>query len=130
MSSGRGSKVQNQGQIITLSKLVPFCLSLCVQPGLRSHTASGRQQHRAPHILQGPMNAQELKDQYTVSQLVGTTFTCVGSTTLIQTTFGVRLPLFQASAFAFLVPAQAILRLDKWKCPPEDSGRYHCVQPD
>lgn len=30
-----------------------------------------------------------------------------------------RLPLFQASAFAFLVPAQAILSLDRWKCPSE-----------
>lgn len=27
-----------------------------------------------------------------------------------------RLPLFQASAFAFLAPARAILSLDKWKC--------------
>ena len=30
-----------------------------------------------------------------------------------------RLPLFQASAFAFLIPAQAILSLDRWECPPE-----------
>ncbi|XP_078087159.1 solute carrier family 23 member 1 isoform X2 [Mustelus asterias] len=60
------------------------------------------------------------KDQHTVSQLIGTIFTCVGITTLIQTTFGCRLPLFQASAFAFLVPARAILALDKWKCPPEE----------
>lgn len=30
------------------------------------------------------------QDQNTVSQLVGTIFTCVGITTLIQTTFGVR----------------------------------------
>uniref|UniRef100_A0A4W3GE62 Solute carrier family 23 member 1 n=1 Tax=Callorhinchus milii TaxID=7868 RepID=A0A4W3GE62_CALMI len=30
------------------------------------------------------------KDQYTVSQLIGTIFTCVGITTLIQTTFGCR----------------------------------------
>lgn len=27
-----------------------------------------------------------------------------------------RLPLFQASAFAFLAPARAILSLEKWKC--------------
>ncbi|XP_072368314.1 solute carrier family 23 member 1 isoform X2 [Scyliorhinus torazame] len=60
------------------------------------------------------------KDQHTVSQLIGTIFTCVGITTLIQTTFGCRLPLFQASAFAFLVPARAILALDKWECPSEE----------
>ncbi|XP_023559128.1 solute carrier family 23 member 1 isoform X3 [Octodon degus] len=60
------------------------------------------------------------RDQYMVSQLIGTIFTCVGVTTLIQTTLGIRLPLFQASAFAFLVPAKAILALEKWKCPPEE----------
>ncbi|KAM7373797.1 hypothetical protein PAMP_006500 [Pampus punctatissimus] len=38
---------------------------------------------------------------------------------MIQTTVGVRLPLFQASAFAFLIPAQAILSLDRWTCPNE-----------
>ncbi|XP_018428822.1 PREDICTED: solute carrier family 23 member 1-like [Nanorana parkeri] len=59
-------------------------------------------------------------DQQTVSQLIGTIFTCVGITTLLQTTFGIRLPLFQASAFAFLVPAKAILSLDKWKCPLDE----------
>lgn len=30
-----------------------------------------------------------------------------------------RLPLFQASAFAFLIPAQAILGLERWKCPSD-----------
>uniref|UniRef100_UPI00398F5EC4 solute carrier family 23 member 1 n=1 Tax=Pristiophorus japonicus TaxID=55135 RepID=UPI00398F5EC4 len=60
------------------------------------------------------------KDQHTVSQLIGTIFACVGITTLIQTTVGCRLPLFQASAFAFLVPARAILALDKWECPPDE----------
>ncbi|KAG7273456.1 hypothetical protein CRUP_032704 [Coryphaenoides rupestris] len=59
------------------------------------------------------------RDQNTVSLLVGTIFTTVGITTLLQTTLGVRLPLFQASAFAFLIPAQAILGLDRWACPPE-----------
>nr|XP_051699388.1 solute carrier family 23 member 1 isoform X1 [Oryctolagus cuniculus]XP_051699389.1 solute carrier family 23 member 1 isoform X1 [Oryctolagus cuniculus] len=60
------------------------------------------------------------QDQYMVSQLIGTIFVCVGITTLLQTTLGIRLPLFQASAFAFLVPAKAILSLERWKCPPEE----------
>lgn len=33
-----------------------------------------------------------------------------------------RLPLFQASAFAFLAPARAILSLEKWKC--NATGKY------
>ncbi|XP_068013795.1 solute carrier family 23 member 1 [Melanerpes formicivorus] len=60
------------------------------------------------------------KDQLTVSYLIGTIFTCVGITTLIQTTVGIRLPLFQASALAFLIPAKSILALEKWQCPPEE----------
>ncbi|NXY75357.1 S23A1 protein, partial [Glareola pratincola] len=63
------------------------------------------------------------KDQLTVSYLIGTIFTCVGITTLIQTTVGIRLPLFQASALAFLVPAKSILALEKWRCPPEGESR-------
>uniref|UniRef100_A0A8B9DNP1 Solute carrier family 23 member 1 n=1 Tax=Anser cygnoides TaxID=8845 RepID=A0A8B9DNP1_ANSCY len=31
-----------------------------------------------------------------------------------------QLPLFQASALAFLVPAKSILALEKWRCPPEE----------
>ncbi|XP_064018334.1 solute carrier family 23 member 1 [Pogoniulus pusillus] len=60
------------------------------------------------------------KDQLTISYLIGTIFTCVGLTTLIQTTVGIRLPLFQASALAFLIPAKSILALEKWRCPPEE----------
>ncbi|KAM4039598.1 solute carrier family 23 member 2 [Anomaloglossus baeobatrachus] len=59
-------------------------------------------------------------DQWATSQLIGTIFFCVGITTLLQTTFGCRLPLFQASAFAFLAPARAILSLEKWKCNSTD----------
>ncbi|KAI6077001.1 Solute carrier family 23 member 1 [Aix galericulata] len=66
------------------------------------------------------------KDQLTVSYLIGTIFTCVGITTLIQTTVGIRLPLFQASALAFLVPAKSILALEKWRCPPEGRAGQCC----
>nr|XP_040128114.1 solute carrier family 23 member 1 isoform X2 [Ictidomys tridecemlineatus] len=69
------------------------------------------------------------QDQNMISQLIGTIFVCVGITTLIQTTLGIRLPLFQASAFAFLVPAKAILALEKWKCPPEEEIYGNWSQP-
>lgn len=38
-----------------------------------------------------------------------------------------RLPLFQASAFAFLIPAQAILSLDRWKCPSEGESVHRSL---
>lgn len=37
-----------------------------------------------------------------------------------------RLPLFQASALAFLVPAKSILALEKWRCPPEGRAGWCC----
>jgi nucleobase transporter 1/2 len=40
-----------------------------------------------------------------------------GLVTLIQATFGCRLPLVQGGTISFLVPTLAILSLDKWKCP-------------
>ncbi|XP_073476858.1 solute carrier family 23 member 1 [Aquarana catesbeiana] len=91
---------------------------LCIFLGLQHYLTCFSGTIAIPFIL-----AQALcvgNDQQTVSQLIGTIFTCVGITTFIQTTFGIRLPLFQASAFAFLVPARAILSLDKWKCPCEE----------
>ncbi|KPP73653.1 hypothetical protein Z043_107241 [Scleropages formosus] len=91
---------------------------LCILLGLQHYLTCFSGTIAVPFLLADAMCVG--RDQYAVSQLVGTIFTCVGITTLIQTTFGVRLPLFQASAFAFLVPAQAILGLDKWKCPPEE----------
>nr|XP_055035422.1 solute carrier family 23 member 1 [Misgurnus anguillicaudatus] len=91
---------------------------LCILLGLQHYLTCFSGTIAVPFLLADAMCVG--RDQSTVSQLVGTIFTCVGITTLIQTTFGVRLPLFQASAFAFLVPAQAILRLDRWTCPPEE----------
>lgn len=40
-----------------------------------------------------------------------------------------RLPLFQASAFAFLAPARAILSLDKWKCNTTGNCSYFHICP-
>ncbi|XP_066502376.1 solute carrier family 23 member 1 [Hoplias malabaricus] len=91
---------------------------LCVLLGLQHYLTCFSGTIAVPFLLADAMCVG--RDQYTVSQLVGTIFTCVGITTLIQTTFGVRLPLFQASAFAFLVPAQAILKLERWKCPSDE----------
>ncbi|XP_048086185.1 solute carrier family 23 member 1 isoform X1 [Alosa alosa] len=91
---------------------------LCALLGLQHYLTCFSGTIAVPFLLAEAMCVG--RDQSTVSALVGTIFTCVGITTLIQTTFGVRLPLFQASALAFLIPAQAILKLDRWTCPPEE----------
>ncbi|XP_073680906.1 solute carrier family 23 member 1 [Garra rufa] len=116
MSDGSQNKSEGFDMIYRIEDVPPWYL--CVLLGLQHYLTCFSGTIAVPFLLAEAMCVGQ--DQYTVSQLVGTIFTCVGITTLIQTTFGVRLPLFQASAFAFLIPAQAILRLDKWKCPPEE----------
>ncbi|XP_063301361.1 solute carrier family 23 member 1 [Pelobates fuscus] len=91
---------------------------LCIFLGLQHYLTCFSGTIAIPFLLANALCVG--KDQHTVSQLIGTIFTCVGITTFIQTTIGIRLPLFQASAFAFLVPARAILTLEKWKCPSEE----------
>lgn len=49
--------------------------------------------------------------------IISTMIFVTGLVTIIQTTFGCRLPLVQGGTISFLVPTLAILNLDKWRCP-------------
>ncbi|CAL8345467.1 unnamed protein product [Lota lota] len=98
--------------IYTIEDTPPWYL--CVFLGLQHYLTCFSGTIAVPFLLADAMCVGY--DQWATSQLIGTIFFCVGITTLIQTTVGCRLPLFQASAFAFLAPARAILSLDKWKC--------------
>uniref|UniRef100_A0AAQ4RPG9 Solute carrier family 23 member 1 n=1 Tax=Gasterosteus aculeatus aculeatus TaxID=481459 RepID=A0AAQ4RPG9_GASAC len=109
-------KLPMEDMIYTIEDVPPW--HLCILLGLQHYLTCFSGTVAVPFLLAEAMCVG--RDPNTVSQLVGTIFTTVGITTLIQTTVGVRLPLFQASAFAFLIPAQAILSLDRWKCPSEE----------
>ncbi|XP_067422907.1 solute carrier family 23 member 1 isoform X1 [Emydura macquarii macquarii] len=114
-ATGTGREQKEFDMIYKIEDVPPWYL--CILLGFQHYLTCFSGTIAVPFLL-----AESLcvgKDQYTVSQLIGTIFTCVGVTTLIQTTLGIRLPLFQASALAFLVPAKSILALEKWKCPPE-----------
>ncbi|KAM8897589.1 solute carrier family 23 member 1 isoform 2-T3 [Spinachia spinachia] len=111
-----GKQVVSSDMIYTIEDVPPW--HLCILLGLQHYLTCFSGTVAVPFLLAEAMCVG--RDPNTVSQLVGTIFTTVGITTLIQTTVGVRLPLFQASAFAFLIPAQAILSLDRWKCPSEE----------
>ncbi|XP_038061414.1 solute carrier family 23 member 1-like [Patiria miniata] len=56
-------------------------------------------------------------DPLTVAKIIGTLFFVNGLVTLLQTTFGVRLPIIQGTSFAFLVPTFSILNI-RGDCPP------------
>uniref|UniRef100_A0AAX7V680 Solute carrier family 23 member 2 n=1 Tax=Astatotilapia calliptera TaxID=8154 RepID=A0AAX7V680_ASTCA len=98
--------------IYTIEDTPPWYL--CVLLGLQHYLTCFSGTIAVPFLLSEAMCVGF--DQWATSQLIGTIFFCVGITTLLQTTLGCRLPLFQASAFAFLAPARAILSLEKWKC--------------
>uniref|UniRef100_A0A7N6B0Q7 Solute carrier family 23 member 2 n=1 Tax=Anabas testudineus TaxID=64144 RepID=A0A7N6B0Q7_ANATE len=104
--------------IYTIEDTPPWYL--CVFLGLQHYLTCFSGTIAVPFLLAEAMCVGF--DQWATSQLIGTIFFCVGITTLIQTTLGCRLPLFQASAFAFLAPARAILSLDKWKC--NNTGKF------
>ena len=51
--------------------------------------------------------------------IISTVFFISGLITLMQTTFGVRLPIVQGGSFAYLVPILAILSLPENECPAD-----------
>ncbi|XP_068600569.1 solute carrier family 23 member 1 [Brachionichthys hirsutus] len=110
-----GEQRTGSDMLYTIEDVPPWYL--CILLGLQHYLTCFSGTIAIPFLLAEAMCVGQ--DQETISQLIGTIFTTVGITTLIQTTVGVRLPLFQASALAFLIPAQAILSLDRWTCPSE-----------
>lgn len=57
------------------------------------------------------------EDLVTLSELIGTIFFVSGLVTLLQSTFGVRLPIVQGGTFTFLLPTFAILGVREEDCP-------------
>uniref|UniRef100_UPI00398F46A9 solute carrier family 23 member 2-like isoform X3 n=1 Tax=Pristiophorus japonicus TaxID=55135 RepID=UPI00398F46A9 len=107
---------QRMDMIYTIEDVPPWYL--CIFLGLQHYLTCFSGTIAVPFLLVDAMCVGF--DQWATSQLIGTIFFCVGLTTLLQSTLGCRLPLFQASAFAFLAPARAILALEKWKCNNTD----------
>ncbi|XP_033375278.1 solute carrier family 23 member 2 [Parus major] len=119
LDSSGSLDAQRTDMIYTIEDVPPWYL--CIFLGLQHYLTCFSGTIAVPFLLADAMCVGF--DQWATSQLIGTIFFCVGITTLLQTTFGCRLPLFQASAFAFLAPARAILSLEKWKC--NNTGNYY-----
>ncbi|XP_037308010.2 xan_ur_permease domain-containing protein isoform X2 [Pungitius pungitius] len=56
-------------------------------------------------------------DGLTQSHLISTIFFVSGICTLLQVTFGVRLPILQGGTFTLLAPSMAMLSMPEWTCP-------------
>ncbi|XP_030846221.1 solute carrier family 23 member 1-like [Strongylocentrotus purpuratus] len=71
-----------------------------------------------PLFLKGGLCISD--DYVTQAELIATMFFVSGIATLLQTTFGCRLPIVQGGTFSFLAPTFAILSV-KGACPPSPS---------
>ncbi|KAL4612830.1 solute carrier family 23 member 1-like [Arapaima gigas] len=56
-------------------------------------------------------------DALTQSHLISTIFFVSGLCTLLQVTFGVRLPILQGGTFTFVAPSMSLLSMPQWTCP-------------
>ncbi|XP_013890046.1 xan_ur_permease domain-containing protein [Austrofundulus limnaeus] len=56
-------------------------------------------------------------DGLTQSYLISTIFFVSGICTLLQVTFGIRLPILQGGTFTLLAPSMAMLSMPEWTCP-------------
>ncbi|XP_061563235.1 solute carrier family 23 member 1-like isoform X1 [Cololabis saira] len=56
-------------------------------------------------------------DSLTQSLLINNIFVVSGLCTLLQVTFGVRLPILQGGTFTLVTPAMAMLSSPDWQCP-------------
>ncbi|XP_060570573.1 solute carrier family 23 member 1-like [Ruditapes philippinarum] len=56
-------------------------------------------------------------DNVALSEIISTVFFVSGIVTLLQTSFGIRLPILQGVSASFLVPIITILNQPEWKCP-------------
>ncbi|XP_026875469.1 solute carrier family 23 member 2 [Electrophorus electricus] len=90
---------------------------LCVLLGLQHYILAFGGILSIPLILAKPLC---IEDNYAAKgQLISTIFFVSGICTVLQTTFGTRLPILQGGTFTFITPTLAILALPKWKCPEE-----------
>ncbi|XP_037305767.2 solute carrier family 23 member 1-like isoform X2 [Pungitius pungitius] len=88
---------------------------LCIFLAIQHYLTSLGAMTSVPLILSEGLCLQH--DTLTQSQLINTGFFASGLITLLQVTFGVRLPILQGATFALLTPSMAMLSMPEWKCP-------------
>ncbi|XP_053373096.1 solute carrier family 23 member 1-like isoform X2 [Mercenaria mercenaria] len=88
---------------------------LCILLGFQHYLTAFGSTISVPLVLCQSFCMDE--DKVGLSELISTVFFVSGISTLLQTTFGTRLPIIQGATFAFLTPTFSILALPKWTCP-------------
>ncbi|XP_049914395.1 solute carrier family 23 member 1-like isoform X1 [Epinephelus moara] len=88
---------------------------LCIFLAIQHYLTSFGGMISIPLVLSEGLCLQH--DSLTQSRLINTIFFSCGLITLLQVTFGVRLPILQGGTFALVTPAMAMLSMPEWKCP-------------
>ncbi|KAK9531800.1 hypothetical protein VZT92_011205 [Zoarces viviparus] len=123
MASGNGSNGPN-GLVFDMDEdgnKPTYCVTdvppwyLCIFLAIQHYLTSFGAMTSIPLILSEGLCLQH--DSLTQSQLINTIFFSSGLITLLQVTFGVRLPILQGGTFALLTPSMAMLSMPEWKCP-------------
>ncbi|EDV23954.1 uncharacterized protein TRIADDRAFT_26265, partial [Trichoplax adhaerens] len=103
--------------VYKLHEVPPFLYTIAL--GLQHYLTMFGSTVSLPFVLAAPLCIGN-NNPLAISQLISTIFFMSGLATLLQSTFGVRLPIVQGGSFAFIAPTIAIMSLDKWKstCRP------------
>ncbi|XP_076352587.1 solute carrier family 23 member 2-like [Tachypleus tridentatus] len=91
---------------------------LCILLGIQQYLTMFGLTVAYPYIVAPKLCIQESDPAR--GYISSTIFFVSGLGTLIQSTFGTRLPIIQSSSSVFLAPIFAILSLPQWKCPSEE----------
>lgn len=91
---------------------------LCIFLGLQHYLTMFGSTMSIPYLLAPALCIAS--DDPARGHMISTIIFVSGLVTLLQSTFGVRLPIIQGGTFSFLIPTFAILNLPKWKCPTLD----------
>lgn len=108
-----GEDKQSRDLLYAVDEVPPWYL--CIVLGFQHYLTAFGSTISVPLILYKSLCVAE--DKVGLGELINTIFFVSGICTLLQTTFGIRLPIIQGATFAFLVPTQSILALPQWSCP-------------
>ncbi|CAH3124454.1 unnamed protein product [Pocillopora meandrina] len=112
-----GHQTKKRSKVLGLSYLInehpPWYI--CLLLGFQHYLTMLGGTLAIPFILSGPMCFSN--NTLAISEVLSTIFFVSGLVTLLQSTFGVRLPIVQGGTFSFLTPTFAILSLPQWTCP-------------
>ncbi|XP_015764726.1 PREDICTED: solute carrier family 23 member 2-like [Acropora digitifera] len=125
--TGNGTSPKAKNKALGLSYLInenpPWYI--CLLLGFQHYLTMLGGTLAIPYVLSSKMCFAD--NTLAISEVLSTIFFASGIVTLLQSTFGVRLPIVQGGTFAFITPTIAILSLPQWECPTSGAGKVNAT---